>query len=48
MTHRIVTAYVGFECNYSFAILVICLTFVPDDFVMLDILPLYACEMINV
>ena len=48
MTHRIVTASDEFEFNYSFEILVICSMFVPDDFVMLDILPLYACELINV
>ena len=40
MTHRILTACDEFECNYSFEILVICLMFVRDDLVMLDILPL--------
>ena len=37
MIHRILTACDEFECNYSIEILVICLMFLLDDFIMLEI-----------
>ena len=44
MIHIILTACDEFECNYSFEILVICLMFLLDDFIMLEI---YYCRLAN-